>query len=406
MTDFIEARTVVTGVAPQEPVLRIAISAIGRFHMFDLARQMLRLGQEVEIFTGYPMCRVDRDLKSHARTHPFLHVLATLRHRVPPAPKTTWWLDRDLLHFGRWLARSVDPETTDILDGLDGPGPAAGRLMKSHGKAWICNRGSAHILTQKALLEKEHQRWGASLPYFSPEGLERCLAEYAEADAIVVPSNFARRSFVEQGIRPEKLYVCPYGVDLSLFYSMPKADSKFRVLFVGCASIQKGIGYLFEALRPLIERQLCELWLIGGVDSSAKPLLAKNQDIFVYKGMQPRTELASIYSQGSVLVLPSIQEGLALVLAQAMACGLPVIATTNTGAENLFSDGVEGFIVPIRDPLAIREKIEWMIGHPTERAGMGAAALQRVKGLGGWNRYGEQCLTMYREIVACKRGAA
>ena len=87
-----------------------------------------------------------------------------------------------------------------------------------------------------------------------------------------------------------------------------------------------------------------------------------------------------MYSQGSVLVLPSIEEGLALVQAQAMACGLPVIATTNTGAENLFSDSVEGFIVPIRNPVAIRDKVEWMIGHPIERTDMGAAALQRVAG--------------------------
>jgi glycosyltransferase involved in cell wall biosynthesis len=406
MTGISETRTGVTGVAPQEPVLRIAISVIGRFHMFDLARQMLRLGQEVEIFTGNPMCRVDSDLRPHAHTHSFLHVLANLRHRVPPAPKTSWWLDRDLQYLGSWLARSVDPEAADILDGLDGPGPAAGRLMKDRGKAWVCNRGSAHILTQKALLEEEHQRWGAPILHFSPDGLERCLAEYAEADAIVVPSNFAKRSFAEQGIRTEKVYVCPYGVELSMYCPMPKRDSKFRVLFVGGASIRKGVGYLFEALRPLVEKQLCELWLIGGLNSDAKALLARNQDIFVYKGHHPRAALASMYSQGSVLVLPSIEEGLALVQAQAMACGLPVIATTNTGAENLFSDGVEGFIVPIRDPLAIRDKVEWMIGHPTERADIGAAALQRVKGLGGWNRYGEQCLAMYREILARKRGAA
>src|ERR1019366_5816078 len=98
--------------------MRIAISAIGRFHMFDLARQMLRLGNEVKIFTGNPMSRVDRDLRPHARTHSFPHILAALRHRIPPAPKTTWWQDRSLDAFGRWLAGSVDPDTQDILDGL------------------------------------------------------------------------------------------------------------------------------------------------------------------------------------------------------------------------------------------------------------------------------------------------
>lgn len=389
----------------EAPILGIAVSASGRFHMFDLARQMLRLGQRVEILTGNPLCRVDRDLRPHARTHPFLHMAAALRQRIRPLPKTTWWQDRDLEALGRWLARSVNPETTDILDGLDGPGPAAGRAMKKHGKAWVCNRGSAHILTQKALLEEEHRRWGVPPPYFSAEGLERCLAEYAEADAVVVPSDFAKRSFVEHGMRPEKTYVCPYGVDLSMFHSMPKLDATFRALFVGNASIQKGIGYLFDALRPLVKNRLCELWLIGNLDNTAKDLLARNREIFVYKGVHPRASLASLYSQGSVLVLPSIQEGLALVQAQAMACGLPVIATSNSGAENLFADGVEGFIVPIRDPLAIREKVEWIIEHPVEREAMAAKALERVKLTGGWDRYGEQCLAMYREILSRKHQA-
>jgi glycosyltransferase involved in cell wall biosynthesis len=277
--------------------------------------------------------------------------------------------------------------------------------MKRHGKAWICNIATAHILARQSLTE-EYRNWGARAPQFSPRNLERVLAEYAESDALVVPSNFVKRCFAQHGVLPEKIFVCPYGVELSMFHQVPKEDSKFRVLFVGRSSITKGIGYLFEALRPLINNGLCELWLIGAVESAVTHLLERNRDIFTYKGIQPRAKLASIYSQGSVLVLPSIQEGLALVQAQAMACGLPVIATTNTGAENVFSDGVEGFIVPIRDPLAIRAKVEWMIGHPTERAAMGAAALQRVSALGGWDRYGEQCLAAYQEVLARKHGAA
>lgn len=383
--------------------LRIAISAIGRFHMFDLARQMLRLGQEVELFTGNPLCRVDRDLRRFTRTHPFLHVAAAVRHRLPPRPRTTWWQDRDLEAQGEWLARSIDPETTDILDGLDGPGPGAGRRMKEHGKTWICNRGSAHILTQKDLLEAEHLRWGAPPPQFSPGHLRKCLDEYGEADAIAVPSQFAKRSFVAHGIPAERVYVRPYGVELSMFQPLPKQDTAFRVLFVGNLSIQKGIGYLFEALRPLVRRGTCELWLVGAPEVSAERLLAKNRDIFTYQGVYPRASLAAVYSQGSVLVLPSVQDGFGLVQAQAMACGVPVIASTNTGAADLFTDGVEGFIVPVRDPLAIRSRVERMMEHPAERAAMAVAALERVKRLGGWDAYGEQCLAMYREVQGCKQ---
>jgi len=112
----------------------------------------------------------------------------------------------------------------------------------------------------------------------------------------------------------------------------------------------------------------------------------------------PRNELWRLYSQASVLVLASVEEGLALVQAQAMACGVPVIATTNTGAEDLFTDGVEGFIVPIRSPGAIRERLEWMIENGELRDEMAAAALRRVKSLGGWNHYGECVESAYREL--------
>jgi glycosyltransferase involved in cell wall biosynthesis len=89
-----------------------------------------------------------------------------------------------------------------------------------------------------------------------------------------------------------------------------------------------------------------------------------------------------------------------LVQAQAMACGVPVIATANTGAEDLFTDGVEGFIVPIRSPEAIREKLEWMMDNRELRDGMAEGALKRVKSLGGWERYGESVESVYRKLAA------
>jgi alpha-maltose-1-phosphate synthase len=385
-------------------VLNVAISAIGRFHMFDLARQMLELGQNVTVFTGNPGCRVDADLRAYTRTHPALRVLSALRHRVPPAPNTARWQDWELGYYGKWLSEAVDPEKTDVFDGLDGPGPAAGRRVHAHGHVWVCNRGSAHILTQKALLEEEHAKWGAPSPLFTQAHLERCLQEYAECDAVVVPSDFARRSFLEQGIEAGRIYVQPYGVDTRMFRPHAKADRVFRVLFVGVASIQKGIGYLFDALRPLVLQGRCELVLAGRLDCAARHLLRANRETFSHVGVYPRSALSGLYSQASVLVLPSIQEGLALVQAQAMACGVPVIASRNTGAENLFTNGVEGFIVPARNAPAIRERLEWMLSHPSEREAMGAAAMERVKHLGGWESYGRNCLAMYRELVGRKAG--
>jgi len=386
------------------PTLRIAISAIGRFHMFDLARQMIRLGQRVDMFTGNPRTHVDPDLRPFTHTHPTLHVLDVLSHRMR-LPGASRLRDLDLRSLGRWLARSVDPETTDLLDALDGPGPEAGRLMRQHGGVWVCNRGSTHILTQKELLEEEYPRWGARPPVFTAEHVDRCLAEYAEANAVVVPSTFARRSFLEHGHSAEKVLVCPYGVNLSEFHPGEKEDSAFRIVFVGQISIRKGIGYLLEAAGPLVAAKHCELWLIGLIDASAEPVLEKHRNSFEYKGARPRSALWRHYSQSSVLVLPSIEEGLAMVQAQALACGVPVIATTNTGAEDLFTDGVEGFIVPIRDVPAIRDRLQWMIANPGLRRSMAEAALHRVNSIGGWDSYGERCLNVYWNLLHGHRDA-
>src|SRR5258706_9719704 len=103
--------------------------------------------------------------------------------------------------------------------------------------------------------------------------------------------------------------------------------------------------------------------------------------------------LKEIMSTSDVMVLPSVEDGFGLVQAQAMACGCPVIASQNTGAHDLFTDGKEGFIVPTRDSSAIANRLQQLADDPELRLGMSEAALQRVKSLEGWEQYGE---TMYR----------
>jgi glycosyltransferase involved in cell wall biosynthesis len=171
------------------------------------------------------------------------------------------------------------------------------------------------------------------------------------------------------------------------------------VIHVGQINVRKGIGHLLRAIEPLVRKQKCELWLAGEIDRSVQQLLNQHKGIFEYKGVFPRKELWRLYSQASVLVLASVEEGLALVQAQAMACGVPVIATTNTGAEDLFTDGVEGFIIPIRSAEIIREKIEWMMDNRELRKQMGMAALERIESLGGWNHYGELVESVYKTLA-------
>ncbi len=102
------------------------------------------------------------------------------------------------------------------------------------------------------------------------------------------------------------------------------------------------------------------------------------------------------------MVLPSVEDGFGLVLAQAMACGCPVIGTENTGAAELVDDGCEGYIVPIRDVDVLAQRLQYMADHPDERAAMGRRALVKVKGLGGWHTYGEQAMAIFSEFIPKK----
>jgi alpha-maltose-1-phosphate synthase len=103
-------------------------------------------------------------------------------------------------------------------------------------------------------------------------------------------------------------------------------------------------------------------------------------------------------SSSHVMVLPSVEEGLALVQAQAMACGCPLISSTNTGGEDLFTDGVEGFVVPIRSPEAIAARLQQLADDAALQQRMSEAALARVHQIGGWSQYGEAWIDLLHRL--------
>jgi glycosyltransferase involved in cell wall biosynthesis len=249
------------------------------------------------------------------------------------------------------------------------------------------------------LLTEEYEKWGMRCEEFDEWLVERELREYDECDLIVVPSTFSYQTFLDRGIPARKLALVPYGVDIKFFTPRQRKDTTFRVLYLGALSLRKGIPYLMEAIASL-DLSDHEVWLAGPIRPEARPFLRDMEGRYRYFGVLKRDEIPSYLSKGSVLVLPSIEEGLALVQAQAMACGLPVIASENTGARDLFTDSVEGFIVPPRDARAIREKIRLLYDHPEVLGRMSHAAASRVRALGGWSHYGDLITEAYARLLA------
>lgn len=384
--------------------MKIALSTVGKFHTFDLARELHGRGLLAAVFTGYPQFKL-RDEKlpqEMIRSFPWVHgayMAFPWKHRLSSSILREWE-HLSATTFGNWVAKNVPP--CDLYVGLSGSGLPAGKAAHRRGAKYICDRGSTHIRVQDQLLREEYAIWGVPFDGVDPRTIEREEEEYAEADCITVPSNFNLHSFVAQGVPLEKLRVLPYGVNLTRFEPVGRPErEEFNVLFVGGMSIQKGIPYLVKAYNQL-QHPKKSLSLAGSPSPALIEHLRKNgiwpEDTRVL-GHIPQASLKEIMSRSHVMVLPSIQEGLALVQAQAMACGCPVIGTTNTGAENLFDDGIEGFIVPIRDIEVLAGRMQWLADNPDERESMSGRALARVQSFGGWQTYGDNAARVYAEVV-------
>ena len=272
------------------------------------------------------------------------------------------------------------------------------RAKARYGALTVCDHGSSHIRIQDELLREECVRCGVADSRVDPRYIAKQEAEYDEADVVLVPSTYSRQSFVQAGVDPDKVVTVPYGVRLENFFPAQKRDDVFRVLCVATLSVRKGIRYLLEATSRLALPN-SEVVLRGATLPVSRQLLARYEGQFRLHPPASRHthELRDLYSQASVLVLPSIEDGFGLVMSEAMACGVPVIATTNTGAPDLITDGTDGFVVPIRSATAIGERIEYLYSHPEERAAMGRAALEKVRSLKGWQHYADQVLDTYRE---------
>ena len=390
--------------------MQIVQTVFGVFHHFELARELEHRGHLRRVYSTWPWARLKREGLTHDRveTFPWLHVPEYLAARAPV--DLTWLRDplgyANAVAFDRWTEhRLVREQKTqskiDALIGISGSSLRAGALIQRNGGVFICDRGSTHQRYQEQLLAGEFRRWGVHTPPSDPRDTRREEAIYAACDAITVPSTMAARSFADMGVPPGKVHVIPYGVRLENFRptAEPSAET-FEVLFAGSVGLRKGVPYLLDAFARLRHPRK-RLRIVGAIQEDIRGLLAKlPMENVEMLGPIPQPELAALMSRSHVLALPSIEEGLALVQAQAMACGCPVVCSTNTGGEDLFTDGIEGFIVPIRDPIVLADRLQRLADHPALQRSMREAALRRVHSIGGWKEYGDRWENLLKALLA------
>lgn len=364
--------------------MNIIVSFTGRFHYFDLVKQIQKRSYLKKFITTYPKFITKRwQIKSKNVVSFFsLEILNRLNNKIKSQIISNIFFRIHSILTLRYLNSDCDI--------LIGGGLDAIIEARKQGIVTIVERGSSHYSYQQKLLEKEYKKYGLDFK-IQYDYWARDLLSYDLCDYISVPSSFVKRSFLEYGISEKKILVNPYGVDLSQFKQIKKEDDIFRVIFCGTLSIQKGSHYLLQAFYELNMSDI-ELWHIGNISNEMKPFIKKyTSSNIVYKGSYPQRELFKLYSQGNVFCIPSLQEGMAMVQLQAMACGLPLICTTNTGGEDLITkDGEEGFVIPIRSIDDIKNKINYLYENQDIAYQMGQKAKIKVSNGFTWDDYGDR----------------
>lgn len=301
------------------------------------------------------------------------------------------------LIFDAWAAQILPHGT--VFHGWNGACLRSLWQAKRRGMITIVERASSHPNTQRRLLEEEYQRWGIQrkLPTWN---YEYTLSELEEADYITVPSSFVCTSMLAEGVPADRLIEIPFGVDLDRFRPAPRRQAnRFRVAFAGQISIRKGVPYLLEAWRQLGWTD-AELWLIGRITADFAAIHQRWERLDNVQLPGHSRDLASLLQQADVFVFPTIEEGSALVTYEALASGLPVITTPNAGS--IVRDGMDGFIVPIRDVIALCERLQLVRSDPDLRQRMSESARERAAQY-PWTRYQSSLVENYRRLMQRSR---
>jgi alpha-maltose-1-phosphate synthase len=307
--------------------LRIGIATAGRFHVLDLARELHALGHDVRFYSYVRKRRAIRfglPPECHVGLLPALAPYLAWQ-RVAPAA----WPDlREQLSW-RALNRTVieQLEACDIFSCMSGIYlEAAQYARETFGAKIILQRGSTHILSQDEILARTP---GAERP--SQRAIARELAGYSLADCIAIPSEYVEKSFDRDPASRAKTVRNPYGLDLTAFPLLParRHAEKSTFLFAGTWCLRKGCDLLVEAIQRHRRIRLLHVGPIGDLP------FPKGDPQLIHIPKVDQSALSSIFRRAEAFVLASREEGFGLVLAQALASGLPVLCTSATGGADL-----------------------------------------------------------------------
>jgi glycosyltransferase involved in cell wall biosynthesis len=391
---------------PVAPAHRLLVAQIGARRHYAVARALGSRGLLARLVTDAcaevpPWRWLDRLVPMALRLGPLQAVLQRRVLKVPRgqirglpwfALSAAWSQRRGELDTDRWVRRNaafcravvrLGFSGADTVYAYNGAALEVFEAARVQGLRTVLDQTAAPWRWNRSLLEEERRRW----PGWEDQPAEidhsgrlaaREEAEWALADRIICGSAFARDALAELGGPVGRCAVVPYAGYRPL--SNPTAprpahtNSQLRVLFVGTLQLRKGLPYLLEALRRLADPRL-KVRLVGPPRLSAWAM-AELSEWCEIVGPVPRDQVAIHYAWADVLVLPTLSEGSANVVYEAMAAGLAVITTPNAGS--VIRDGQDGLLVPIRDVEALSNALRYLTDSVETRARLGHRAWNQL----------------------------
>lgn len=299
--------------------------------------------------------------------------------------------------FDRWVARRLPGSGADAVIACEISALATFRQARRRGIATLLDAPSIHHAAQDRL-------HGTN----DPPRLHRRIvavkdAEIALADRILTVSELARQTYVDAGVPPEKVHALPLGADLELFSpdGADRAGADLTFLFSGATIHRKGFDLLLEAFdRARADAPAVRLRLVGPRGDSAHLLDRRGPEGIAgidVLGAMPQPALAAELRRADVLVLPSRNDSYGMVVAEALASGVPVLVSEMVGAKDLVTEGKTGWIVPVGDAAALARRMAWCAAHPDEVRAM-RADCRRAAESATWPAYHRRLVDLLRGL--------
>lgn len=265
----------------------------------------------------------------------------------------------------------------------------------------VVESGSTHTDWQHRVVSEEFQKNGVGRPLFPDDYRERVRTEFREADWIQIPSRFAARTYAEAGLDEKQLLIAPYGADISRFPCRNREDwdDRFQVICPSGVNLRKGARLLAQAWRKLGWKN-ADLHWVGSPGRETRHLFEPEIPGIVWHPHMGQEKLASLYRRCDVMVLPSFEEGFARVLIEAAASGLPLVATPNSGVEEIFTAAdPEGWLISPGSVDALCGALEQARKDRDRTFGLGQRAAARARQEFSEEAYGKRVRANFLKVL-------